>query len=706
MNLNAFPMVRIVLPLMFGVSAAAFVLEQAVLTSTATLYLCAVWMVLFFAYAVSHFRLLRSAWHGVLITVLSVLGGALLTLSVSDHLFDGHLGSAGSGSETRSYLVEVIDLPVEKDRSIKMEVVAFDATEPLRGKALLYFEKDSASKRIGYGDRLLIEANLQELEPPANPKEFNYRRYLRFHGIHHRAFVPTGYWEAIERGGGGFFGLLFDIRTHFIKQLQRAGLVEDRLAVASALILGHRAALDPELMQAYAGAGATHVLAVSGLHVGIVYVILNALLRFMDRKRSLRIGRTVIIIVLLVLYAGLTGFSPSVSRATTMFVVVAIGKTFDRKTNIYNTLAVSAFILILWNPLIIMQVGFQLSYAAVLGIVLIQPLLFNSVVITDRKLDWAWKLTCVSVAAQIATFPIGLLYFHQFPLLFMVSNLLVIPAAGLILQLGLLAFVASVWEPTLKFTGFFLDGLIRIVNGGVRMIDGLPNAVLDGIDISVTETLLIYALISASLIFILRKNVHGLVAAQAVAIILAGFQLIEANAQHRQQLLTAYAVRGETAMVMVDGQNACFIGSEKLWNDDQRMQFHIRHHLWSLGIDEERMDFVELTDSMMNREIDWGGAAFMVCNFRTGRGELAKMKDHQLDFAIIHDVSWNQCEALKKLDADRLVVSDQFGPKTSARIDSVLEDQSVHFIKKSGAFQLTPKGCEGKEESLLGFVQR
>ena len=213
------------------------------------------------------------------------------------------------------------------------------------------------------------------------------------------------------------------------------GVEGKQLKVASALLLGYRENLDKELVKSYASAGAMHVLAVSGLHVGILYLLLTRIFSFLKKVKKVKNGKfilTILIVSFLWFYAIMTGLSASVMRATTMFSFIVIGnELLNRKTSIYNTLAVSAIILMIINPFIVYQVGFQLSYVAVVGIVYLQPKLNRLFYSRYKLVRGVWAITCVSLAAQIATFPLSLHYFHQFSTYFFISNLIVIPASSL-----------------------------------------------------------------------------------------------------------------------------------------------------------------------------------------------------------------------------------------------------------------------------------
>lgn len=680
-------MLRIILPFLLGVVVSAFAVEWIIWKEGAIQFVsCTLIAVLtiFCTVAILHRKQHHFGWA---LSVIMFTLGSGLALSVSPNVYPDGISSGGLVGELHEYLIEVTEEPQVKDNSVKVVATVSDLNVEHTGKVLFYFNKDSTSERIKYGQQLLVSAVLHEVENLGNPNEFNYKRYLRFHGISHRAHIKSGAFKLLANGNPGLRGWMYDLRSQLIQKFRDSGLEDEELSVASALILGYRTELDRELMSAYAGAGATHVLAVSGLHVGIVYVILNTLLKFLDRRKYGRFIKTLLLIFALFGYAGLTGLSASVFRAATMFTFVAIGKAFSRDTNIFNTLGVSAFVLVAIDPMIIMQVGFQLSYLAVIGIVLIQPMLFNLWASENRYLDWAWSITCVSIAAQIATAPLGLLYFHQFPNLFLVSNLLVIPAAAVILYLGFALFVFSFWKPTLLYFGFLLKTVISSLNQIVVWIEQIPYSVLSGIDITIIETIMIYVVIVSVLVFLLHKNRPAFYVALGLSIIFMVAQCVEVHKQKTQRLLTVYNVKGHTAVAVVQGTRLQFFSDEELYSNEQSMLFHIRHHWWRLGIEEELFKSV---DSITNRLVNIDGYAFSILDNKADpRIDLVSTRD-SIDVLIILSVAPKKVEQLAAVRATHILASTAHSNNAKIRLRERLETDHRFVELNRGAFILKP----------------
>jgi competence protein ComEC len=682
-QLRTFPIVRVTLPVVSGVVTGAFLLELTDVQSWPIMALGTLWSILVAVLIVRSVISRETLHNGASFMFCAFIGGLLLVSSVTDRLYPAHLVHA-QGSES-IFLVTVEGEAQEKPKSLRILADATDLHGRHFGKVLLYLAKDSVTEDLGHGDRLLVRANLNPVEPVGNPNEFNYARYLRFHHIYHQSHVRQGQWELLETDQGSIRRLFINLRRNLLSAFQRAGLDGQEFAVASALVLGYKADLEQSLVQAYAGAGATHVLAVSGLHVGIIYLVVNWLLGFLTMMRHGERIRAVLNVLILFSYAALTGLSPSVTRAATMFASVALAKAFDRRVSIYNTLASSAFVLMIYDPLIVMQVGFQLSYAAVLGIVTLQPWLFNQYTPKGWLADKIWEITCVSVAAQIATFPLGLLYFHQFPNLFFVSNLFVIPAATGVLVLGIGLMAAQVWGPLLAFCGFLMKWLIRAMNALVGLFDHIPYAVTSGIDISVVETLLIYTLIIATAYMLIQREPRMLLSVTIIIGLLVASQTIEYHELQRQRSLTVYNIRKQTALSLMEGTSMKFIASTELQDNKQSLLFHVTHHWWARGVKNEQL--VALDDSILNRPFKWLDKTVIIVG-KSGPSSSLEMADG-LDVAIIHSVNWKDIQGLAQQLPKLVVFSSALGHHTRQEIRKHLPDQTeVWDAAQQGAFTL------------------
>ena len=354
----------------------------------------------------------------------------------------------------------------------------------------------------------------------------------------------------------------------------------EELAVISALLLGYKDLLDRETIMTYSSSGAMHVLAVSGLHVGIIYLVLNSLFLFFERIRYGNYLKAVLLILCLWAYALLTGLSPSVLRAVTMFSFIIIGSALKRETNIYNTLAASAFVLLLYNPYILLQVGFQLSYLAVLGIVYLQPKLYKLLYTRNWLLDKIWAITTVSIAAQLATFPLGMYYFHQFPNYFLLSNLFIIPLATFIINGGILLFVISAIPVLPSYIAWVVNKMLLFLNTSVEWVESLPYSLTLGISITKVEMLIIFGIIFLLITAIATKKARIIQLTFCLVILFMGMQIEEQYYTKKQQYFIVYDIPKERAIDFMDGNQNYFLASESLCNDKNKMRFNIQHFRW------------------------------------------------------------------------------------------------------------------------------
>jgi competence protein ComEC len=383
-----------------------------------------------------------------------------------------------------------------------------DTIVGVSGKLMVYLAKDTLAGALGYGDVILLENRFEEVSPPMNPGQFDYKRFLSLGNIFHSAYRATGEWyPAKARRGSRLMSFALSLREKALAALSRSQLEERELAVVSALFLGYREYLTEDLQREFAGAGAMHVLCVSGLHVGIIYLVLKAMLGFLGPAGAGYLVRTLLVVAFIWLYAAVTGFSPSVLRASTMFTFVAVGQGFRRRTHIYNSLSASALVLLVIDPNLISRIGFQLSYLAVFSIVTLQPRLFALLPLKNPLLKKAWALATVSIAAQLATGPLALFYFNQFPNYFLLTNILVVPLATLIIYVAMAFLALSFWAPAAMASGALLSILLRTLNASVGFVEGLPYATWSNVFISLPEVLVVYlALGCAACYFILHRR--------------------------------------------------------------------------------------------------------------------------------------------------------------------------------------------------------
>lgn len=409
-------------------------------------------------------------------------------------------------------IARVAGTPDERERTwrVVIEPVFFIRQGEMvrtEGRAIAWFEKDSLAGTLGSGDRVVLPNRFVDLRNYGNPFEFDYRRYMFHQGVRGETWVQEGNWFVTCKGSGkGLRIRAGRLREHLLGVMRDGGIGGKEYAVAGALILGYRGGLDRELRETFAASGAMHILAVSGLHVGIIYMVLVWLLRFMPKTKISRFIRPVIIISVIWLYALITGLSPSVTRSATMFSFVATGVSIGRNSAIFNTLASSALFQLLVNPGLLFLAGFQLSYAAVAGIVLYQPVFYSLLRLRNWFAGRVWALVTVSLSAQLMIFPLIIFHFNSFPNLFLVTNLFAVPLAMVILYSGLAFIGLSFIPPVASLFAAILNCSLSLLNFLTISVSSLPFSQTRDIPATLPVIMILYGiLIMVSCFFIYRK---------------------------------------------------------------------------------------------------------------------------------------------------------------------------------------------------------
>ena len=593
----------------------------------------------------------------------------------------------------RYYKAVVIKQAQEKQNSWKMEaeVVAVQHHDnhwkKRTGKVLLYFSKKAFDTPYEYGNVLLIEGSPQLLSEPANPGEFDYKRFLTFRKIYHQHFLRNG--DALHIGHQPPNRVMeYSIRARVWagEALKKNIKGEREHATASALVLGVTDGLDNELIGAYAATGSLHVLSVSGLHVGIIYWLILLVLKPLNKTTPGKWTLAIFSIAVLWGYAFVTGLSPSVLRAVTMFSFVALARPWSQRTNIYNTMAASAFCLLLYEPYLIMSVGFQLSYLAVIGIVYLQPVL--SRLWEPRNWLWEniWQITCVSIAAQVATFALGLLYFHQFPVYFLFSNLFVIPASFIVLVSGIVLIMSSVIHSLAGLVGVALEWTIKILNYGVFEMEALPFSLIDNVYMTTFQCwLLIAAIVFAAVFIEFKKFSHAVV----VSLCLIVFSITQWSHFYEEvdiQKLTIYKVAGHSAWDIIDRGKVYFFTDSTLAKDWEKIRFHIRPNRLQSEVSStysgNQFDFVQ--DFPGCQMVFWKGVTILQIREK----EFSFPETVSMDYVVLRNNAIKNIAAISPLKFKKLVLDSSNSFYFADRILKEAQALSldVHSVLHHGAF--------------------
>ena len=385
------------------------------------------------------------------------------------------------------------------------DVIQVD-TVKTRGTILLNIYKDSFSNTLKVGEILYTKAIFTALNPPLNPHQFDYKLYIAKQGIYQQLFLEKSDYKSVGFDGFSLTGFSAKFRDKIEEALSKYHFQTNELGVIKALLLGQRQDISKDLISDYSKAGAIHILAVSGLHVGIILLILSFIFKPVERFKNGKFIKSILIILILWMFAFIAGLSASVVRAVTMFTFLAIGNAFQRKKVTEFSLIASMFFLLLVKPLFLFDVGFQLSYLAVFGIVWIQPKLYKIYTPTYQIENKIWQLITVSIAAQMGVLPLSLYYFHQFPGLFMLSNLIIIPCLGTILIGGIVIVFMALLDVLPQFLASIYGFVISLMNSFVNWISRQEYFLFKDISLSFLLMMASYALIILGTSFLIKKS--------------------------------------------------------------------------------------------------------------------------------------------------------------------------------------------------------
>ncbi len=480
-------------------------------------------------------------------------------------------------------IVQINEAPVQKTKTWKAEVIIEaivhnDSLFSASGKMLIYFSKDSSIINLHYGDKVLIHKDPQAIKNSGNPGAFNYERYAAMQEIFQQVFVKNEDWQMISgKAGNSFRQFLFTTRDKILSVLQRnINNSKDELGIAEALLIGYTNDLDRDLVQAYSNTGVVHIIAISGMHLALIYVLLIWIFSRLPLIKQSKLLQTILILGCLWLFSLLTGGAASVLRSAVMFSFIHIGNNFVRKTSIYNALAASAFVLLCYNPYYLWDVGFQLSYLALIGIVVFQKPVYGLLPIKNKWLDKIWQLAAVSLAAQILTFPICIFYFHQFPLLFLLANILVVPLSSIILYAEIMLIACSSFHPLAVWIGKITTGMLWLMNTLIQKINQLSFAVWDNISATVLSTVMLYIILICWAVWLLNKHKPSFMVGLSFLILFMGLRAFQQWQVLNQHILIVYNIPKHRAIDIIEGSQYRFIGDSAIIADQQLQKMNLK----------------------------------------------------------------------------------------------------------------------------------
>ena len=677
------PFVRITVPLMLGIILCN---SFTVPPSVSLIVLCVLATTSIVAY--KRCRKYKYRWiPGMfLFFTFFVFGYNLMLISTPAEI-------SSNVTNTRcEYRACITNTPSEGDRAYKADlrleaVKVFGEWQNFDAKIVATITKDSLARKLRVGQTIIFTSKIDSLATPKNPFGFDYSQYLQLNGVQGSIFLNPGEWQIDSETIHGIKLHALNARQRLVSTLEDAGLSGNELGLASTLVLGYKNPIDSEIKQAYMNAGAMHVLAVSGMHVGIVCAVLELLMTILGGRYFFSIKR-VFIILMLWAYAFITGLSPSVMRATLMFSFMMAARSINRNISIYNSLAASAFVLLAIDPTQLFKAGFQLSYAAVIGIVFFQPRIAALVKINNKPLKYIWELTAVSISAQIATFPFCLYYFERTPVYFWLSNIIVSPGAAIMISLTMLLLVVSPVACLTKIVGEITSIAAKTMNFLVVSIANLPYSTIENRYITVFQSIMIAVAIISATIWIVKHNHQGLVAALcAILLFIIPISVNKIKSCETRAVCVYYSPKNPSVQ-FIDGLKSYWTCNIVTANNKMNSLVKGGNNFWNSICCKRIADEPSTQNgniSIKNGFFRFGNLCGLLINDSTKRFEFNRTDT--LDLLIVTGEPKIKAKQMAKDLCFRKIVIDASVPPWIAQDWSHRYSKfPIHYTKKDGAF--------------------
>ena len=484
----------------------------------------------------------------------------------------------------QQYMAVLVEPPLPKaiTQKAEAEVWLMAANGDFKrtvGKAFIYLPPSDSLEggQVSYGQAIVARKPLRPIVNSGNPGAFNFEEYTALHGIYYQVFLKPGEFTVVPGfNGSKFWQHLYGLRAWVLQVLQDYLPNKVSAGVAEALLVGYRADLDKTLVEQYANAGVVHIIAISGMHLGMIYLVLQLLMAPLLRSKAGKWPAIVFILCFLWGFALLTGAAPSITRAAVMFSAITIGKAGERNYNLYNALALAAICLLVSNPFALWNAGFQLSFAAVLSIALFYKPIFRLWRPRHRFGSLLWNLTCVTLAAQICTLPFAIYHFHQFPVWFLVANLIAVPLSTIILYGLLILLACSPFKLLAQWLGSVLSRLIEYLNGFISWVGSQPTAIVDNIYYTIPHTLLLAGTMAAFAWWWLKQKTTGFWLGSLLLLCLVVARWVWLIPRAQQQQMTVYNVPRYGAIDFWQGNHYQFVGDSALAVEGFASNFHLK----------------------------------------------------------------------------------------------------------------------------------
>lgn len=594
-----------------------------------------------------------------------------------NYVFDASLFNK---THVYSAVVKQVVKDTDDKQSLIVSCMPADTVSKFHFKALLYLRNDSGSAGLLPGDKLAFEARLNEFTLTGNPFAFEYAHYMGDKDVKGQFYVNA---ELIQHLGNAFSlsRFFYLTREKADEKLTHLKLGEAQLGVLSALVLGDKSMLDYQTKTYFSNSGAIHILSVSGLHVGIIYLMLMVLFGSIG-KGSIGMLKVVAVLLGLWFYAALAGMSPSVFRATLMFSVFVIAKRMSHRYNIYHSMAIAAFIILIINPYTALHAGFWLSFLAVASIVYFYPKIYGCLYFSSPWAKYLWALFSVSLAAQIGTAPLAISLFGFFPTWFLISNFLIIPILPFVLIAALGVVMLPVDFIIVQLIAEPLKAMVNYLIEITQWVGSLPNATFVGLQLSFYQAVLFYAALLFLLVWQHLKSGRYLV--YTLLFLLVGLVSISISSYHKyhRQFLVVHQIKGQTALSLTNGNTGNFWFNQPLGDKE------ISYAIMPLILNQELSSFQQhIIDSAMVWPIVSPYCNMILLN---GEAEIGMRLLEKADILVFTSrlKSYQIKNLLPKLEAQKLVFDSSFSASQCRYYQKQLQQHklSAHFVSLHGAY--------------------
>jgi competence protein ComEC len=687
MNWHIAPMARLTLALLAGILLGEMMGNQA-LTVLAGLFGMALFLRLL-RYKNKIQRLRK--WSGLpLLCLFMGLGYARFHLSLPQNQTDHYVHFVEKQPQL-AYGKVLSSAAGAKSQRLVLRLTALrkgGKWERVQGKIMLYFKLTEAPRLPQPGQTLYFQGEIQDLFPLLNPAAFDYSTWLRHKGIHRQVFVRPGAWQKAAHSPLPFW--FFQSQQRCQATLRRHLGQGQVFAVSSALILGVRSDIDDDLQTAYSQTGAVHVLSVSGLHVGILALAVRYLLAFLPAHWRRSWASALLECLVIWAFALVSGGAAATLRAALMYSFLIIGRALLRDSSIWNSLAASAFLLLCWDPNLCFDLGFQLSYLAMAGILATYESIYQLWEPPNATFDYAWKLSALGMAAQVGAGPLSVFHFHQFPWLFSVSGLVAVPLSGLALLLGMGLMVLDGLGLPATYVAWVLHGCIDILNRFLLFLDGLPYSLWAGIHWSLGICLAVYAMVFGLFWGLKKQKPRYVLGALALLLALGGIRFWNLNQLQKQAQVTIYSCRnGALADFFFRGKRLSLVETDEKNERFAALNWRCKAQSWGAS----RMPFQH--DFHFESDLFKKGAYFQLGEIGLGIFDFRLAPAPDLARCqwiwLRHAKGWSDLPTLRSGQALLLDDSSPWYWRTKVKTACAENDIICHDLSEQGAWMHTLK---------------